>query len=147
MFINLNTDEIQNCLGQLDENKQPEWGEMNAKQMVRHLEDTLRISNLKTQFDIVTPKDKLPLFVGFLRSDKEMPKGYKVDYFENPNLSDQKLENLIESHNLELEEFFEHKKNSNYTAVHPIYGELNFDLWMRLHEKHYTHHFKQFGIY
>jgi hydroxymethylglutaryl-CoA reductase len=32
------------------------------------------------------------------------------------------------------------------TAVHPVFGELNFDEWVRLHYKHTTHHLRQFGL-
>ena len=46
----------------------------------------------------------------------------------------------------ELKRFFAFNSDPNYKAIHPIYGELDFDLWCRLHQKHYTHHFKQFGL-
>jgi hypothetical protein len=32
------------------------------------------------------------------------------------------------------------------TAVHPVFGELNYEEWVRLHYKHVTHHLRQFGL-
>ncbi|MEZ4936875.1 MAG: hypothetical protein R2799_04710 [Crocinitomicaceae bacterium] len=146
MFIEFNLNQIQAVLNNLQVHTTPLWGEMSPKEMVVHMQDTLKISNHKTSLEILTPEDKLPLYIGFLNSKKEMPKGYKVDYFQKPDLSQSQLDDLINAHNLELEEFFTHHHESNYSAIHPIYGDLNYDLWCKLHQKHYTHHFKQFGL-
>ena len=146
MFIQFDFDTINQHLNNLQEGTHPLWGEMSAKEMVVHMEDTLKISNDKNHSKIITPEDKLPLFVGFLHSEKEMPRSYKVDYFDSHSLEGIELADLIENHNKELKRFFAFNSDPNYKAIHPIYGELDFDLWCRLHQKHYTHHFKQFGL-
>jgi hypothetical protein len=45
---------------------------------------------------------------------------------------------------LSFEEWYE--EDGGRTAVHPFYGGLNFSQWQRLHTKHFSHHFEQFGL-
>ena len=43
-----------------------------------------------------------------------------------------------------FEELYETTKD--LTHQHAYYGPLNFEQWKRLHSKHVTHHFTQFGL-
>ena len=45
---------------------------------------------------------------------------------------------------LSFEELYEN--NPDLTHIHPYYGPLNYAQWKRLHAKHLTHHFNQFGL-
>jgi hypothetical protein len=43
-----------------------------------------------------------------------------------------------------FEDYF--KDDKLKTALHPVFGELNFGEWVLLHYKHVTHHLRQFGL-
>jgi hypothetical protein len=45
---------------------------------------------------------------------------------------------------IDFEDFFSEKPDR--TQSHPYYGPLNYEQWIRLHSKHFTHHFSQFGL-
>lgn len=147
MFIDFNLETINQFLCKLEKDTKPLWGTMTSSEVVVHLRDTLRISNNKTKTSVLTPTEKLPLYKGFLKSDQEMPKGYKVDFLVvDPSSNEINLATLIEDHNEELNEFINQKSNPNYKTTHPIYGELDYEYSVLLHTKHYTHHLKQFGL-
>lgn len=147
MFIQFDIETIAPLLRQLDKNTEPQWGSMSSSQMIVHLEDILKISNKKIEMEILTPEDKLPMYIQFLESDKEMPRGFKVDFVkENSEADSIDLEKLIDSHNKELELFLSKKQEPNFKATHPLYGVLDFEQWKKLHAKHHTHHLKQFGL-
>jgi hypothetical protein len=84
----------------------------------------------------------------FLFSDKPMAKNIEVPFakkdekLRNENLEfaiDELAENWIEFE----EYYFENEGNQN---LHPYYGLLNYEEWLRLHSKHFTHHFEQFNL-
>jgi len=39
-----------------------------------------------------------------------------------------------------------YSQDQKKTALHPYYGNLNYEQWLLLHSKHFTHHFSQFGL-
>ena len=45
---------------------------------------------------------------------------------------------------LSFEEYYEEYPTN--TNLHPYYGKLNEENWRKLHSKHFTHHFQQFGL-
>ena len=65
-------------------------------------------------------------------------------YVERNN---EEIELAIDEFLLEWVDFEEHfEADENRTELHPYYGNLNYNQWCRLHSKHLTHHFEQFGI-
>jgi hypothetical protein len=147
MFIDLNFETIEHFLNQLKKDTNPLWGTMTASEVIVHLEDTLLLTIGPKQLEVLTPEDKLPLYVKFLESDKEMPRGFKVDYLiRNEESNTINLNQLIDSHLEVLERFLNIEDKQNFHSIHPIYGNLNYEHWIMLHTKHYTHHFKQFGL-
>jgi hypothetical protein len=93
-------------------------------------------------------EEKIPSMLRFLDSDKPMAKDIQVPFAtkEIP-LRNEELALAVDEYTeawISLEELFEF--NPTFTSVHPYYGPLNFDQWKRLHAKHLTHHFQQFGL-
>jgi hypothetical protein len=43
-------------------------------------------------------------------------------------------------------DFEQHFETEGQVETHPYYGSLNKELWLKLHSKHFTHHFEQFGL-
>lgn len=129
----------------------PGWGVMTAQHMVEHLADLFMIASNKIQLTLVTPAEHLHKYMEFLRSDKQFRENTKAP--ESilgdipPPLRTASLEEAISKVETELQAFFDYfKENPGATTMHPVFGALNFEDWMILHEKHLKHHYRQFGI-
>lgn len=147
-FIEPNLEEILNITSKLMNETKPLWGSMNAQRMVEHLSDSLRMASGKEVFDLVTPEDKLDRMLAFLDSDKSMAKNIEVNFAgKDVALRNEELELAIDElvdEWLYFEEVFE--EDLTLRTVHPYYGELNYEQWLKVHKKHLTHHFQQFGL-
>jgi hypothetical protein len=148
MFITTELETILSHLNKLTADQSPLWGNMSAQRMVEHLTDTLRIATGKNPQDLLVPEEKIDKMVAFLESDKPMALNIEVP-FATPEmkLRNEEIELAIDElvdEWLQFEELYEN--NPNHTEIHPYYGPLNGQQWMRLNAKHLTHHFKQFGL-
>jgi len=148
MFIEPNIEVILNLVSNLDTSIKPVWGAMSAQRMVEHLANSIKISNGKILLEQVTPDDKLDHMISFLESDKPMAKNIEVSFsgkdvplrHEEIDLA---IDELVEEW-IDFEEIF--GSQQNLKIPHPYYGPLDFSQWQRLHSKHFTHHFEQFGL-
>lgn len=147
-FIDTDITEIIPLLDQLDPETKPLWGNMSAQRMIEHLSDSIRVASGKDYFPLEVPEDKLERMLAFLDSDKPMAKNIAVSFAgENVPLRNEEIELAIDEFLLEWIDFETHfVEDPNRTEVHPYYGPLNYDQWMRIHAKHLTHHFEQFGL-
>lgn len=148
MFVAAELETILSHLNRLTPETTPKWGSMGAQRMVEHLTDTLRIATGKNPQSLQIPEEKLERMIAFLDSDKPMAQNVAVS-FATPEmeLRNEEMELAIDEFVdewLYFEELFE--SDPSRTALHPFYGELNFEQWQRLNSKHYTHHFTQFGL-
>lgn len=140
--------EVAPLLAKLSVDTKPEWGTMNAEQMVEHLIAGVSISMEDTPRTIITPEDKLPVFKKFLMSDrpfgKDLPKPKEFDDYptKNGDINGKKAELLKRVE--EMLQYFE--KHPQHSSIHPSFGRLNVEEWKHLHWKHFTHHFLQFGL-
>ncbi len=147
-FIEPNLEVILEKLGQLNSSQKPLWGEMNAQRMVEHLTDILRFSTGKDSFALLIGEDKIEKMHSLLESDTPMPKNFEAPFagkdvaLRNEDL-DLAIDEFVEEW-IDFEENFE--SDSEKTIVHAYYGPLNFEQWKRVHAKHVTHHFQQFGL-
>ena len=127
----------------------PQWGGMNAIGMVEHITDSLNLAQGKIKgIELKIPEDKIPKAMGFLMSDHPMPKNFKAPYgeadLENRNAT---LEDAISEFEAQWSEFEKHfEENQGVRHLHPSFGNLNKEEWLRVHSKHLTHHFQQFGL-
>ncbi len=135
-------------LDALSSDKSPEWGSMNAQQMVEHLSNSLDVSLGKIAVELIIPEDKIERSLEYLHSEKPFPRGVKIEYApENPPLRNESLEDAIDELSMkwiEFEEYYE--ANPSAKLLHPAYGMLDYNGWLRMHSKHFTHHFVQFGL-
>lgn len=128
----------------------PLFGKMTAQHMIEHVVYTVMISNSKITIEVKLPEEK----VGYLRhyiieTEKPFPEGFRSPILGedllplrslNIESACQKLEQELHS----FEEYF--KKNPNTTILNPVAGALNYKEWVVFHEKHFSHHAKQFGL-
>lgn len=146
-----NRQELNSLLNNLTENSQPKWGSLKAQNMVEHLAKTLQYSNGKKEIaQRTTEEEGLKAKQAFIYSDMEMSMGLKSPLlpaegpipFEFSNLDEAKR-NL----NKELNDFESyHVNHPDACFVQPRLGKLNYKEWIIFHGKHFTHHFKQFGL-
>jgi hypothetical protein len=147
-FIEPNLEVILQHLETINATTTPNWGEMSAQRMVEHLSDSLKMAVGKNTIPLEIPEDKIPRMKDFLHSDKPMAKNSEVAFakkgepLRNEDM-DFAIDELAENW-IEFEDYF--SENEGGTTLHPYYGMLNYEEWLRLHAKHFTHHFSQFNL-
>lgn len=135
-------------LSQLDKNKVALWGRMSIQRMIEHLSDSLHLSVNDHKYTLTIPEDKVQKAQDFLFSEHPMPKNFNVE-FATPEMTlrNKSLNSAIEEFKeawILFENYFNEDKNRR--TLHPNFGRLNYEQWLRLHSKHFTHHLQQFGV-
>lgn len=147
-FISTNLEVLLPLFEKLEADQMPLWGTMKAQRMIEHLSDTLRIASGEEVFPMEVPEEKLEKMVAFIDGDKPMARNLQVSFAaENIPLRHEEIELAIDEYVerwIDLEALY--SVNPQLKNAHPYYGPLNFDQWKRLHSKHLTHHFEQFGL-
>ena len=147
-YISTNLETLLPLFEKLKEDQMPLWGTMKVQRMIEHLSDTLRMASGEEVFPLEIPEDKLERMVAFLDTDKPMARNLKVSFApENAPLRHDEIELAIDEYVerwIDLEALY--SVNPQLTNSHPYYGPLNFEQWKKLHSKHLTHHFEQFGL-
>ena len=145
----LNFDVIKVKLDTLNENSKPIFGSMNAQQMIEHLSAVTQIANGNWNVDVYVSDEKTARRKPFLNTENELQTGFKASFLSDEpiglNFSSIHLAINDLLHQLELfvKVFTE---DTHKTVVHPFFGELDFKAWKKFQVKHFTHHFKQFGL-
>jgi hypothetical protein len=138
---------IQRRIAQLGPDARRQFGRMDARQMVCHLADQLRVAlgEIAAQPMPVpwmmrhTPVKQLVIDVipwpkGRIQAPPEVfttvPADWKRDVATLRDL---------------LERFASHADDRMWPP-HPIFGEMTGPLWGRLTRRHFDHHLKQFGV-
>lgn len=147
-FIEPNLEIILEKLNRLTAKTPPQWGAMVAQRMVEHLSDSLDVSTGVLPLELQIPVEQLPGALAHLHSEKPMPQNFKASYAPpGVPLRNDELETAIDelaTKWMDFEAFFD--ENPVAKTMHPVYGELDFQGWQRMHSKHFTHHFTQFGL-
>jgi hypothetical protein len=145
-----NRKELNNILNKLSANTEAGWGIMLPQNMVEHLVKTLQYSNGKKEIGQKTTEEEgKQAKAAFIYTEVEMPMGLKSslagetpDPFQYPD-----LEAAKQQLNKELDDFEAYfDQHPAAVFVQPRLGKLNHQEWIILHNKHFTHHFKQFGL-
>lgn len=136
-------------LKDFDKNAKPLWGKMTPQHMIEHLIGSLQMSVGELKVECFNPPEKLPALIKYLMSSRPLPKDF-INPVIGPDLIPLKYSSLEESISALINyitkyyEFFEANPESKTT--NPTFGELNKIEWDQFHEKHFTHHFSQFGL-
>ena len=135
-------------LENLDKKKSASWGKMTPQRMIEHLSDCIYMSCGIGNHELLIPEEKIKGMQAFLYSDKEMPQNILVPFAkENTPLRNTDIELAIDEFTMAWVDFEEmYSEDPQKTALHPYYGNLNYEQWLLLHSKHFTHHFTQFGL-
>lgn len=137
-------------LSKLSVDTKPVWGKMSSQHMVEHLIQSVQLSNGKMALsECMTPDERLPLMKKILMSKRPLPKNFvnTVIGAELKPLIYPDLKASIEALKKELQsidKFFDEKPDSK--PMNPTFGPLNKEEWNQFHNKHFKHHFAQFGL-
>lgn len=136
-------------LEKLTDDTKPLWGKMSAQHMIEHLIMSVRISNSKLKTACFNPPEKIPVLKRFLTSNRPLPKEF-VNPLIGSGLLPLECVNIEEAKRKlqeEVEDFYNYfEEYPDAVLVNPTFGELNKSEWVVFHEKHFMHHFTQFGI-
>jgi len=145
-----NKQNIFEILSRLDVNAVPLFGKMTAQHMVEHICGGVIFSNGKLPQKLYYPPEKAAIMKNILiYSDAGFPKDFKAPMLGDnlPKLVFPDLPTAIDRLSKQLDNFHEYfKQNPTIKPIHPVMGELDYNEWIIFHNKHFTHHFKQFGL-
>nr|WP_299054954.1 DUF1569 domain-containing protein [uncultured Polaribacter sp.] len=143
----MDTNQLKNTLLQLKTTTKPLFGKMNAQQMIEHLSLLMQVSCGKIAANHFVEEEKSKRRKTFLDTEEELQIGFKA-----PLLSEEPTPVKFESIEIAIEDLvsqiivFQNHFKTAKTENHPFFGELDNIYWTKFHTKHFTHHFKQFGL-
>jgi len=147
-FIETDLSTFLEVLGKLDANTKPIWGNISAQRMVEHLTDSITMSRGLGEYHLIVPEEKAVQLKQFLHTDKPMAQNVQVPFaLPDTALRNSDLDDALDEFTIAWVDYEEDRdEDSEKLAVHPFYGNLNREEWLLVHSKHFTHHFKQFGL-
>jgi hydroxymethylglutaryl-CoA reductase len=140
---------VRTQLFKLNKNSKSIFGSMNAQQMVEHLSAVTQIANGNWDVGVFVSDEKTARRKPFLDTKNELQIGFKASFLaEEPNkLKFNSMQAAIDDLINQVEIFTTiFTKETTRSVIHPFFGELDFDYWKKFQVKHFTHHFKQFGL-
>jgi hypothetical protein len=147
--LNFISNTVPQLLLQLASETKGNWGVLNAQQMVEHLSESVRIANGKRPEKLITPSDHLERVRTFMLSDKafkENTKNVQMPDIPVPTVKEN-MQQAIDELNIELQDFIKAFENNPLaTITNPFFGDLNFEEWTHLLNKHFEHHCRQFNL-
>lgn len=137
-------------LRNLNPDTPPIFGKMTAQHMVEHLSYTLRFANGKLPQELLYRPDKAEKFKQYtIYSEQELQPGFRAPMLpeellplKHPGMQEavQELEQELQ----DMDRYF--AQNPEARPVSPTLGELTQAEWYVFHNKHFRHHFRQFGL-
>jgi len=136
-------------LKKLKADQKPLWGKMTPQHMVEHLYKAIQASINEISLNIFTEERKIPVLKRLFLGEKALPKEFMNPTigpdlmeleFKNMEAATLELKNILERY----ERFFEN--NPDIKTAHPTFGYLTKKEWDVFHQKHFIHHFSQFGL-
>jgi len=147
--LNFLVNDFPALLKQLKGDEKGQWGVMNAQQMIEHMSDSIKIANGKDPMKLHVPVEQVPAMKSFMMSDKEFrPNTKNALMSETPSsIRNRSIQDSVQELEKELADFVDYfQKNTSQTLTNPFFGELNFEEWVHLLDKHARHHLKQFNL-
>lgn len=128
----------------------PEWGGMNATQMLDHLNDTVKLSMgvFPVTADMINEKWEKYKTIGLI-SDRPLGKNINNPIFQLLQKTDiveheEAKQNLQKGLQLFKQKFA--SEGPDFKTIHNVFGYLQYHEWLWFHYKHFSHHFAQFNL-
>ncbi|MEM1328688.1 MAG: phenylacetic acid degradation bifunctional protein PaaZ [Bacteroidota bacterium] len=134
----------------LTEEAKPSWGIMTAQHMLEHLDYFNRMAIGEVEGKLLTPEEKLEKYTESLYNYRAMPKNFQLALLRKGETEDLRYATLEEARMAFLEslatveQYF--RSDPEFRAFNPTFGNLNFYEWKLYAQKHFGHHFEQFGL-
>ncbi len=151
-FMPLSVAAVKNALNNLTESSERTFGEMTPQLMVEHMEEVVRngMGQLKPENFPALPEEKLEKLQDWLYTEDEIQPGAKYPLLQEDETMQPKYKNLDQAKEKLLEAVKEYnvhyRENPSAETYHPRFGMLNKEMSELFQRKHFTHHFKQFGL-
>lgn len=145
--IQNNREEVFTAFQNLDVNTQPLFGKMSPQHVVEHLAFAISLSTGSgPQKQFTSEEEGNAVKSKMIYTDSPMPEGIKNPLIseEPPALKFGNMNEAIEQLKAEFEKF--DALSSDTKMIHPRMGSLEKKEWAILHNKHITHHLRQFGL-
>ena len=143
-----NRKQLNSLLNRLTPETLPLWGNLKAQSMVEHLVEAVEYTNgKKTAAVQVSPEEADSNKQSLVHGDAVISKGakgYLTDATKAKRYND--LPTAIDQLNKEIDAFERFFTTPGKTVIHQHFGAMNREEWITWHGKHFTHHFKQFGL-
>jgi len=141
-----NPEQIHQLLKSLHEDTAPLWGKMNARQMVEHLIEQTRYTNGTFEPTLDFPLDEaIQRKQRAKQNDGPMTRNVNLGPLPS-NYEFPDLQSAIDQLMIELVRFDTHFATPGTLAIHGGFGPMDREEWVWWHNKHFTHHFTQFGL-
>jgi hypothetical protein len=137
---------LHTLLLKLNTGTKPLWGKMAAQQMVEHLIENVQYAN-----GTLIPTCDRPADVAYqaklasIYTDLQIPRNLILGTLPD-EYSYADLQTAIDQLMTDLEIFDQYFQVPGTTAIHGGFGPMHYNEWVIWHSKHFTHHFKQFGL-
>jgi hydroxymethylglutaryl-CoA reductase len=126
------------------------WGSMNAHQMVEHLTLVLSIANGRMTASTNAEPERLAYRkMRFFEKDVPFPKNVRADFVPEEPVATMfpTIEQSKEFLMIQLLRFMDyHEEHEGLMPVHPVFGPMNYQEWIRFQVRHIKHHLSQFGL-
>jgi hypothetical protein len=146
----LDNTSVKNILASLAPDAAPLWGRMSPQHVVEHLASAVKISTGKREVKLyLTEQEANAIKSNIVHSDAPLTQGIKSPLLgdEPPPLVHDDMDAAVTELLHELDLFATmHRAEPSKRYIHPRMGELNLDEWLIVHNKHFAHHFRQYGL-
>jgi len=141
--------ELSSIINKLDENRKPVFGQMTPQHMIEHLGGIFLISAGKV--NVKHPDTaQVEKYYSWFRSPEftfkpntqspAMPSGLPPLRFDSLEAAKMALRKAVQKFKMQFEEQPQDK------VVHPVFGPLDYQEWLRFHQVHTQHHLDQFEL-
>ena len=137
-------EEIKHRINCLNEQSNPQWGKMNAPQMLFHCQFPLKIA-LKKDHPKIKPNLLAKLFFKkSLYNDK--PWGKNLPTTPSLRVTEDKKFDHEKQELFALIEEFSNQRDKTLWEPHPMFGKFTSEQWGKMQYKHLDHHLTQFDV-
>ncbi len=149
-FTNYTSEKVRKLLLGLSEESQPKWGILTAQHMVEHLQYFYDTGFGDISCEIVTPEKYLDKYQDSLWTYDKMPRNFEHPLLKKGEREELRFDDLEKAKEAliagfeKANSFF--KNNPNGTLKNAVFGNLGKYEWTLYINKHFDHHFEQFGL-